>query len=186
MVFIYSKARLTALWGELIRIINGSNTGILDESQKLRATVDGVLMNIVSWREIVNIIWQALTAENSPMVADVRQLEGLCERMDAEAFLPFTQEDFGVDKAQRILCFYNIVNKVADEIINNLGASTKGLRATPQFGGYSRYLRLGDFGIAIRFSCDHWTSFAETPFGLTVKSIKDKISGYMRRERVIS
>lgn len=30
------------------------------------------------------------------MVADVQQLQGLCERMHEEAFLPLTQEDFGI------------------------------------------------------------------------------------------
>ena len=86
-------------------------------------------MTIVSWRAIVNIIMQVLSEEHSPMVADLRQLQGLCERMDEEAFLPLTQEDFGIDRAQRILSFHNIVNKVADKLINNMGGIYKRLES---------------------------------------------------------
>lgn len=184
LVFICPKARIISLWGELTRIINASEAVKSDESQELkRVKVGGVLMTIVSWGEIVNIIMQALSAEHSPIFSDVQQLQGLCERMDEEAFLPFSQEDFGIDKAQRILSFYNIVDKVAGELINNMGASSKGLKATSQYGGYSRYLRIGDFGISIRYSCNYWISLAETPFWLTIKEIENDTWIFAREAR---
>jgi hypothetical protein len=184
LVFICPESRIISLWGELTRIINGSDAVKSDESQELkRVKVGGILMKIVSWREIVNIIMQALSAEHSTMVADVQQLQGLCERMDEEAFLPLTHEDFGVDKAKRIMSFYNIVDKVTDELINNMGASPKGFKKTYQYAGVDRYLRLGDFGISIRFSCNHWAKFAETPFWLTIKAIENNEWVYAKKAR---
>lgn len=135
----------------------------------------------------MNVLLQTLSAEKSPMTADVLQLQGLCERMDEEAFLPFTQEDYGIENAKKILNYYQIVNKVADKLIHEMGASTKGVRATPQFGGFSRYLKLGGFGISIRFSCDHWIKFAETPFWFTIKEDKgDWVYAVNAREKLIS
>jgi len=173
LIFICPSARVISLWGELLRICEKDDILITGDKTSHHIKVNGIHMAIVSWRSVIDVLMQTLSAELSPLVGDLQQLQGLCETMDENAFSPFTPEDFGVDKAQRIINYYSIVDKVSAEMINRLGASTKGLKATPQRYEYSRYLSLSGFGISVKFSCKHWIEFAETPFWLTIKDISD-------------
>ncbi len=180
LVFICPHERIPNLWGELIRICRISDecsiecsieSSIEDGDGDRRIVVDGIPMGIVSWRAIIEILMQALSAEHSPLVKDLYQLEGLCEQMDLAAFKPFTPEDFGVDRAQRILSYHDIVSRVASELINTMGANTNGLRATPTLNKYIRYLNLDHYnlGVSIQFNIDYWLKYAETPFWFTIR-----------------
>jgi len=173
LVFICPNKRVPALWGELARICgnNVSETNMTAGSYKTK--VNGINMAITSWRSIIDILLQVLSAEHSPLVADLHQLQGLCDEMDEKMFIPFEPEDFGIDKARRITSFYDIVDKVADEIINKMNASSKGLKATSRRGEYIRYLGLPGYGISITYSCKYWMDKAETPFWLTIREVID-------------
>ena len=174
MVFICPKNRIISLWGELLRLCPQHDYQLEDELREPKYTkVDGLSMAIVSWISVIDILRQALSTEHSSLLNDLIQLQGLCELMDENSFLPFVQEDFGVDRARRITSYYNIVDRVAEELINKLHASMKGLKATPQYAGYSRYLTLGNYGIAILFNCRNWESYAETPFWLEIREIEN-------------
>jgi len=172
LVFICPHERIPNLWGELIRICKNSNGCSFDGGYgDRRIVVDDIPMGIVSWREIIEILMQALSAEHSPLVKDLYQLEGLCEQMDLAAFKPFTPEDFGVDRVQRIMSYNYIVDRVADELIHKMNASTKGVRATPTKTGYARYLGLPmyNLGISVQINHEYWLNFAETPFWFTMR-----------------
>lgn len=173
LIFICPKGRVISLWGELLRLCNidGNPIEVQDNSHCIR--VDGIYMSIVSWASIIEILMEAVKFENPQLRGDLQQLQGLCERMDTIAFIPYKPEDFGVENAKRILSFYHIVDDVSEIMTKEMGATTKGLRATPQYGEYSRYMSLKGYGISVKYSCKHWLTFAETPFWLTIKEIKD-------------
>ncbi len=181
LVFICPHERIPNLWGELIRICRSSDecsiecsieSSIEDGDGDRRIVVDGIPMGIVSWRAIIEILMQALSAEHSPLVKDLYQLEGLCEQMDLAAFKPFTPEDFGVDRAQRIMSYNYIVDRVADELVHKMNASTKGVKATPTKTGYVRYLGLSThkLGISVQINHEYWMNYAETPFWFTLRN----------------
>lgn len=121
----------------------------------------------------MSVMMQTLSSEHSPLVGDLQQPQGLCDRMDEDAFIPFTPEDFGILQVKRMMSFYGIVDKLAAMMIDELGASTKGLRATPQHFEYTLYLTYKGYGVAVKYSCKHWVNFAETRFWLTIKKIED-------------
>ena len=173
LVFICPNARIISLWGEVLRLCDINDVQIDGEASAHCTEVDGIKMAIVSWRAIIDMLMQTLSTEHSPLVGDLQQLRGLCDLIDEDAFLPFTPEDFGVDKARRMMNYSSIVDKLAEKLINNLGASAKGLKATSLRYEYIRYLSLGDYGISVKFSCNHWLNYAETPFWLTLKEIAD-------------
>jgi len=174
LIFICPNERMVSLWGELLRICEQSlaenKTEISEKTVETNAImVDGITMAIVSWRAIINVLRETLAAENSPLISDLDQLNGLCEYMDKQAFIPYRPSDFGLDIPKRVISFYQIVDKVADKIIFQLDGSTKGLRAAHQYAGYSRYINVGNFGISIRYSCEHWVELVENPFWLSIK-----------------
>ncbi|TJX15148.1 hypothetical protein E9840_03535 [Tissierella creatinini] len=171
LIFICPNARIISLWDELLRICGIDNLFEKKESERYVTTIAGVHMAIVSWRSITDLLMQVLSSQHSTLVSDLIQLQGLCEEMDEQAFLPFKPEDFGLDKAKRFLSYYNIVDKVADILKSKMSASSKGLKATPQYAGYCRYLSYGNYGISVQFSCINWIGLAETPFWITIKEI---------------
>lgn len=171
LVFICPENRKISLWGELLRICKLNYSNLEEETMQFTILVDGIYMTIVSWRTVTDLLMQILSSEHSILVGDLQQLQGLCEEMDDQAFIPFKPEDFGVDNARRIISYYNIVDKVADVLKIKMGATSKGLKATPQFAGYSRYLIINNYGISVQFNCRHWGDIAETPFWLTLKEI---------------
>jgi len=174
LVFICPHERIPNLWGELVRLCKNSNKcSIEDGDEDRRIVVDGIPMGIVSWRAINEILMQALSSEHSPLVKDLYQLEGLCEQMDLTAFKPFTPEDFGVDRAQRIMSYNYIVDRVADELIHKMNASTKGVKTTPTKTGYVRYLGLPlyNLGISVQINHEYWLNYADTPFWFTLRNV---------------
>ena len=81
-------------------------------------------------------------AADSHTEADLRQLQGLCEREDGEAFLPLRSEEFGLDFPRRMLGFRRLVDDATDRGIRAGFISVKDLKVTPQAWGYGRYLHL--------------------------------------------
>jgi hypothetical protein len=179
LLFICPKARMISLWSELLRICGLDYTRI-NKAESYASEVQGIHMGMLSWSGILGVLELALSAEQSPLVADLKQLQGLCDLMDAQAFKPFEREDFGVDRARRIVDYYSIVDRLTDLLKSKMGASTKNLKASPQYAGYIRYLTYEEFGLSIIFSCHHWLDYAETPFWLTIKETREKTWVYAR------
>jgi len=170
LVFICPKDRIISLWGELLRRCDQTFDSCADDTKESKRTkFEGVALAIVSWKSVIDVLMQTLSAEHSPLVGDLSQLQGLCEKMDTDAFSPFSGEDFGVDRARRILSFYKVVDGVADQLKNVMGATSNGLKATPQYAGYRRYLNISRYGISIAFDCKSWIDSADTPFWLTIR-----------------
>lgn len=184
LVFISPHKRIISLWGELTRICEGMEIEQIDDNKSSDhrcIKANGVHLSIVSWNQIINAMLNALEI-NSPFHNDLLQLKGLCDLMDENAFLPFRPEDFGLDRANRFIDYYKTVDNIADELINKMGVSSSGLKATPQYAGYCRYLRWKDYGFAVQFNCQYWKKYRETPFWLTIKKISDNKWIYAKDE----
>jgi hypothetical protein len=66
----------------------------LDDHQITHARVGQHTLAVKSWRHLLYTLQYALQAAGEDACAsDVGQLQGLCEAMDAEAFLPLTLEE---------------------------------------------------------------------------------------------
>ncbi len=181
LVFICPNERKISLWGELLRLCDIGYPKFDDNSKRYSTMVDGTHMAIVSWRSITDLLMQILSSEHFILVGDLQQLQGLCDEMDEQAFLPFTPEDFGVNNAKRIVSYYKIVDKVADILKHKIGASSKGLKAAAQYAGYTKYLKIKNYGIVVEFNCSYWMDLAETPFWVSIKEIKNNEWVYAKK-----
>ena len=174
LVFICPHMRIVSLWNELLRLCqyDGFVTdGATEDVQRIQ--LGDVTMAIVSWRSMSDLLMQSLSVEHSPLTADLQQLVGLCEEMDEKAFVPFKQEDFGKDKERRITSYYRIVDTVTHQLMKKLNASTKNLKATAQYAGYSRYMIINGCAVSVQFNCRYWEKFAETPFWISLQEISN-------------
>jgi hypothetical protein len=103
---------------------------------------------------------------------DIVQLEGLCARMDQNAFLPVTSEELTSPIYRRVAEFGNIVDDVTMKL-NERGIShTNKTRSTGGNGYYGRYLFLRGVGAFLICDTRKWTAYAPTPLWLSVYGTK--------------
>jgi len=129
---------------------------------------------VKTWSEILGVIRFQLIQDNDQYLSDIDQIIGFCETVDSNAFLPFQRKDFSPSNAKRINSFYDIADKVVDELKKCELADTTNLNATPQKYGYTRYFRIGTMGISLNVRFDFWEKIADTPFWLC---FRDDING---------
>jgi hypothetical protein len=174
LLFVAPDRRLGLLGAELNRRVLDagrrleSNPGLPHGA--LTARVDGRYLGLLSWRTLLaSARLGAEAARDLTAAADLAQLQGLCERMDAEAFIPITHEELTDHRFRRVLEFCDIVDSVTGALVEKKIASVKGLRATGGKGHYIRYMRLNDV-VGASLLCDvrKWMKFGRTPLWLTV------------------
>ena len=173
LLFIAPELRIPTLWTEIRRQMQGQLEWIDAQSGVHTAGVIGTKRRVmlVSWARLLDSM--AALAEDPGIEADVRQLRGLAQRQDVEAFLPLDAQELSPDYPRRVVQY----NQIADDAVDSRGVpegwmTTKGLRATPQQYGYGRYFRFPQVPADIWFGVNHqmWAGRADTPLWLWVSS----------------
>lgn len=188
LVFISPARRLPTLWAELLtrcRIAGLIPQPTIQVQEELRVAQLSPTQFIAatSWRLVLNCLFESLSSLGDlDAAADVRQLQGLCDQMDVEAFLPLRSEELAPAIAIRTLQLNEIVDAITDELVQRGIASTTGFRATPIYGGYIRYMRVGSFGWMLQVNARYWSNLRETPLWLNLKNIPEKGNWLYSRE----
>jgi hypothetical protein len=172
LLFVCPMQRVELLWPKLLHRA-GVTTSVRIESGYYYAAVppNGTLA-IVSWRQLLAALMSEgeRTRDNS-LLSDVGQLDGLCSRMDSQAFLPLREVEMGSDIGSRVQQFADLVDSIVRKLAERDDADTKGLKNGGQQSTYGRYLRLGEFGLLFHYSPQLWSRFEGRPFWLTVQYI---------------
>ena len=182
LVFIAPAKRREVLWNELDRRCAEVGVGLSDplvDTPTTRAarTREGVSLSIVSWRSVLDgILGQVETAGEMGVAADVRQLQALCDREDAEAFLPLESEELTGNTGRRQIQFTDLVDDLTDRAVREKLAVVKGLRATATRGWYGKYTRIGGCGCLVHYSAWKWGELAQTPLWLQVRDARWNVS----------
>jgi len=174
LLIICPEIRKESLWNELMKRCRDELQFAMEISPEYWLNVNGVRLGITSWKAVLNVLQHVFTVEhNSSLLADLKQLQGLCEKMDSEAFLPIRREELGIDVAKRMLGYYALLDKITDHLKSRLNASTDNTRPSPMYGGYIRYMIIGDYGVSLQFNLKYWIEKAETPIWLGIYTIID-------------
>ena len=172
LLFICPEVRIPTLWASIRQQIeNGWVMQSLESpSGGRRARLDGtkIQLVLVSW---VRLLEKMASSAGEPEIeADIRQLKGLAQRQDAEAFLPLHSEELSPVFARRVIGF----NRIVDDVVNSRGVpekwmTTRGLQATPRHYGYGRYFRFVGLDKAFWFGVNHelWARKGNTPLWIT-------------------
>jgi hypothetical protein len=126
---------------------------------------------VLSWRGVLaTIIAAAEQASEGTVAEDARQLQGLCDHEDSEAFLPVSTEELTAHGSyQRILQFCDLVDKLATQLEDHHLIDRKGLKAVAGKGYYGRYMRLRGVGVLLLCDIRKWAAYASTPLWLSVQ-----------------
>ncbi|SEQ09008.1 PD-(D/E)XK nuclease superfamily protein [Lachnospiraceae bacterium RM5] len=167
LVFVCPEERRVSLWSKVIELCREDNKELSDEDS-YRVNVNGIVMTVLSWAEIIETLRRTAASVAIEALPDIAQLSGFCEMMDKTAFIPFSQEDMGPEIARREERYYQVVDRLFDVLVANkeIKASAKGLKASPNRSGYTRYLRIYEYTVALIYNRNAWMSKTsmETPF----------------------
>ena len=95
---------------------------------------------LTSWRSLLgSMAAKVSAAADSHTAIDIRQLQGLAEQQDTEAFLPLRQEELGPQLPRRVIDLTRLVDDVVSRVKKTGWVSIKG-RARIGYGDELRYL----------------------------------------------
>ena len=192
LLFVVPAARLELVWAELQRRCAAAGITMADGPTALTGTrtarsPDGRSLAIVSWRALLAPLGFRLeTADDRGAKEDVAQLRGLCDRMDAVAFLPVTSEDLTSHRYRRVVEFGEIVDEVTTRLVSQGVAKTKGTRSAGANGYYGRYLILRGFPVFLICDIRKWMKYASTPLWLSVYGPRWRQSDRQAVRRVLA
>ncbi len=174
LIFIAPSMRFASLWPELVSRCKTASLPIEAESvesgeTKYRKIGARHLLALTSWSAVLAVILETLEAEkNQAGASDVRQLQGLCERMDSEAFLPLHSEELSPQIARRTVQFCALVNELKDALqtegLGDWGGTGNDIKIAAQY----RYLILENHVCCLGFNPDLWATKRSTPLWLWI------------------
>ena len=187
LLFIAPTTRLEILWGEITRQMESGPDGpkleaVETPNQMRRARVMGPdklgkRLLLASWALLLDRL-AAAVPRDSLAASNIRQLRGLAQREDDEAFQPIHTAEFSPSVPRRL----RWLNRLIDAVIDSHGCpqdwmSIEGSRATARRSGYGRYFRFKtDLGKVVPgwlFLCvNHrlWATSGDTPVWLRIYS----------------
>ena len=178
LLFLAPESRLHTLWPLLQRRARGGDLNLeaADDANGLRtATIVGSNRHLMltSWRTLLDAMEsRAGLAGDGPTGEDIRQLRGLCDREDKEAFLPLRADELSPEVPRRLrdlarlvedatarACAEGLAIKKGNFTSNRdrfgtyirLGSEAKGVWAAAWFGVVYDWWREGDYPLWIQF-----------------------------------
>jgi hypothetical protein len=122
LIFIAPEARRQSLWPELKRRCPSAS-----ELKRFCLWIGPHrrYLAMTSWRDALNALEARLVQVGEEAArADVQQLRGLCERMDYQAFLPFSSEDFAPRIGRCIVQYYELLEELVRQLSSRSIART--------------------------------------------------------------
>ena len=174
LLFIAPAKRAQRLWGELDRRCRDAEVEfealpIPADNFRWSRAANGHVLALVSWSYLLDVLERELDAQgDTSTAADVRQLRGLCERMDSDAFLPLRDEEITGELGRRIVQYCDLVDFTTERLLEEGFASKRGLRASASRGSYGQYVRFGKIGAQLHLNAAAWTQWASTPIWLAI------------------
>ena len=169
LLFIAPSWRLVTLWPELKTRAAAEfpvgDEGASTEVRRLSLGYSRHLM-LTSWPSFLDRL--AETAENEQALSDIRQLRGLADQQDAEAFLPLRREQFSPEVPRLILNLERLVDDVSSRIFEETDWAERGRMQKRWEGGPYQYMTFADLPAWFGVNYWHWRQYEITPlwFGL--------------------
>ena len=171
LLFIAPEVRLETLWTEIVQQIGEARLGPTTSASGWRsAMVEGVpkrRLALVSWDRLLRSMADR-AGDDGAVAEDVRQLQGLARRQDAEAFLPVRAEELSPDFARRAVGYTHLVDDVVNRGVSQEWMSIAGLKSTARRYGYGRYFKFVETEKGFWFGVNHerWARSGDTPLWL--------------------
>lgn len=147
VVFIVPQQRMYDLWNELKEKCRQSEVDIRNESKGNAiywASAGRRNLAITSWKQVLGTLERTADSNgHADLLADIIQLRGLTDQMDADMFLPLREgEVTDVNVPRRMINYTGLINEIVGRLETDGVADTKGLRIGCAYTYAGRFLRL--------------------------------------------
>lgn len=154
-----------------------------DPSTHLRSIgIDGrPHLMLTSWRNLLDsTAAQVGAAGDTHTETDIRQLRGLTEQQDEEAFLPLRREELGPEFPRRLLGFRRLIDDAAARVCAD--PNLKSFYDKNRRAAEGCYLRTTEYWwLGIRH--DLWSKTGSTPLWLCIWPGSDRLSDLLKELR---
>lgn len=165
VLFIAPLKRFVSLWAELSRRCREGGRELMSENLVGSNWIVGELasgrsMALTSWQAVLEPIVVGLQQSgDQTAAADLLQIRGLADKLDADAFLPFSSEELTGGLGRRIVQLCEIVDTLATRLETEGTIDAKGQRPSggPN-GSYVRTFRMSGAGCRLVFNPSLWAA----------------------------
>jgi hypothetical protein len=163
VLFVVPEARIRIVWDELLSRCRAAETSVGSVQQQANMTIGsldgGHFVAITSWGSLLRTLATATTSAGEiDSHSDIAQLQGLCKKMDEEAFLPLRREELtNLEIPRRIINYSDLPFEIATEAERRGYCSRKGLRETSFRYGSGTYIRVGPYTPWLGFEASAWS-----------------------------
>ena len=190
LLFVAPEDRFVSLWDELrnrVDTSNGISLGETTTKEQIMSATAGQNRHLLltSWRYLLGRMEKALAAEENAetsVLCNIQQLQGLCEKMDSEAFLPLQEDELGPEFPIRMANLMDLFTEVlSKEEYDWFVRKGKKYKYDVAKGHIGHYIYLGSesieawLGIYFIF----WRKYRSTPLWIGIE--KEKISEQERQ-----
>ena len=172
LLFVAPKMRMESLWAELLREVAtpGSGIALTDpggaEGLPSALAGEGRYLMLTSWRNLLERMATAVSGmADSHTETDIRQLQGLAELEDDEAFLPLRREELGPQLPRRIHDLTRLVDDAISRAVETEWASVEGAKKTATARSYGIWMTFSQANASAFFGIDYasWARYRDTP-----------------------
>ena len=125
VLFIAPKARFNSLWPELLRrcetdklLLSGAIEEHLGTDHTRVRLNESRWLSVISWHQLITILNEACSSRNDlDGRMNLEQLRGLCDKMEAEGFLPIRAEELAPTIPRRVIQFSELATQVVERAI---------------------------------------------------------------------
>lgn len=184
LLFVAPENRLVNLWDELQERVSKSNCISLGSNIKKEkiwsvSAGENQYLMLTSWKTLLSSMKAHTNAnEETSVLCDIQQLQGLCERMDSEAFLPLNPDELGSEFPRRILSLNSLVERAVEKAKKDGFVNRTQRTTTEEYIG--RYIWFGQERVWFGVSFYLWAKHRETPVWLTFGWYSDNIEKLRR------
>ena len=182
LAFIVPSMRLNALWGELSKRMERAEIHLGKRQSHDAETLYAELQDrhgfvLTSWRGVLNAIIHSMEVNgDTEALEDAKQLLGLCERMDQNAFLPFRSEEITSPEIPRLLLqLTQLTSNVCDRLLQSERFATRSpkdgskLTAASSRSMSGRYMSVSQTTFMVCFDWDAWSRYMASPLWFKVE-----------------
>lgn len=171
LLFVAPTSRLETLWNELCRLAGIDNK----QSAYVKTEFKGTRTNteVSGDKHLMLISWTSLldrmeNSSDSDMQNEIGQLAGFVRRIDESGFPPLSMNELAPEIPRRIRGFRQLVDDATDRAVDEGHLDIEGLKITPQYRGYGRYVRVKGAGAWFGIDSNRWAngSYPDTPIWL--------------------
>jgi hypothetical protein len=169
VLFVVPDARRTILWTELVARCSAAGLQLTATTQSPAITFARInplhWLAITSWQNLLEALNSAVVSSRDMATSnDIAQLIGLCNTIDAEAFLPLRPDELSnVELPRRVVNLADVVFEIVYSCEASNYCDRKGLKETNGRYTSGTYLLFGSYGSWFGLHLQLWKAFEISP-----------------------